>query len=80
MQRIIRPSRPSRPRKLFRVAGLLFGAALLSAGAMRANPSTPVQSTLTATLKPISQVDLQTMVASTGYHIRPLELPVSALR
>ncbi|MFZ3328717.1 MAG: hypothetical protein WA231_23805, partial [Methylocella sp.] len=48
------------------VAGLLFGAALLSTGATGANPSTPVASTLTGTLKPISQIALQTMVASTA--------------
>jgi hypothetical protein len=33
----------------------LFGLALLSAGAMHADASTPVASTQTAALKPISQ-------------------------
>jgi D-alanyl-D-alanine carboxypeptidase len=64
VQTIIRRSRPSRPCRPFQVAGLLFGAALLGTGATGANPSTPVASTLTATLRPISQVALQTMVAS----------------
>ncbi len=66
MQTIIRPSRPSRPRGPLQVAALLFGAALLGTGATGANPSTPVASTLTGALKPISQVALQTMVASTA--------------
>jgi D-alanyl-D-alanine carboxypeptidase len=59
----IRPSLPSRPRRPFQVASLLFGAALLGTGA---NPSTPVALTSTAALKPIGQVALQTMVDATA--------------
>jgi D-alanyl-D-alanine carboxypeptidase len=62
MQTVIRPPRPSRwPHQL---ASLLFGAALL--GAAGADPSTPVASTSTAALKPISQVALQAMVDATA--------------
>ncbi len=45
---------------------LLFGATLLATGATGANPSTPVASTSTSALKPISQAALQTMVDATA--------------
>ncbi|HVR46895.1 MAG TPA: hypothetical protein VMT95_09730 [Candidatus Binatia bacterium] len=66
MQTVGRPSRPSRPRRPFQVASLLFGAALLGTGVAGANPSTLVASTSTATLKPISQGTLQTMLDATA--------------
>lgn len=66
MQTVIRPSRPSRPRRSLQIASLLFGAALLGTGATGANPSTPVASTSTAALKPISQAALQTMLDATA--------------
>ncbi len=47
------------------VTSLLFGAALLGAGATGANPPTPVALTST-TLKPISQIALQTMLNATA--------------
>ena len=66
MQTVGRPARPSRPRGPFFVASLLFGAALLDAGAAGANPSAPVASTSTGALKRISQVALQTMLDATA--------------